>query len=99
MEIGDIKKVKNKLGIFTIKLVEVIYDNIGNLDGALGKFEDLRVEFYKDNWISLYDQEEPKYIYFVEVPMWDNYKPETYKFKIISDEEPIEADFIRLEAE
>lgn len=34
MEIGDIKKVKNKLGIFTIKLVEVIYDNIGNLDGA-----------------------------------------------------------------
>jgi hypothetical protein len=98
MEIGDIKKVKNKLGIFTIKLVEVIYDNIGNLDGALGKFENLRVEFYKDNWISLYDQEEPEYIYFVEVPIWDDYKPETYKFKIIRDEEP-EADFIRLEAE
>lgn len=98
MEVGDIKKVKNKLGIFTMELVEVIHENIGNLDGALGKFEVLRVEFYKDNWISLYDQENPKYIYFVEVPMWSNYKPEIYKFEIIEDEKP-DADFIRLEAE
>ena len=35
MEIGDIKKVENKLGIFTIELVEIINKNIGNLDGAL----------------------------------------------------------------
>lgn len=98
MEIGDIKKVKNSLGIFTMELVEVIHENIGNLDGALGGFENLRVEFYENNWISLYDQEDPKYIYFIEVPMWNNYKPETYKFKIIEDEKPA-ADFIRLEAE
>lgn len=98
MKIGDIKKVENKLGIFTIELVEIINENISNLDGALGEFKNLRVEFYKDNWISLYDQENPEYIYFVEVPIWDNYKPETYRFRIIKDEEP-RADFIRLEAE
>lgn len=98
MEIGDIKKVKNKAGIFTIKLIEVIYDNIGNFEGSLGKFNRLRVEFYEGDWISLYDQENPKYIYFIEVPKWDNYKPETYKFEIIKDEEP-EINFIRLEAE
>lgn len=98
MKIGDIKKVENRLGIFTIKLVEVIHENIGDVDGALGKFDNLRVEFYEDNWISLYDQAKPKYIYFVEVPIWNNYKPETYKFEILQDEVP-KADFIRLEAE
>lgn len=81
-----------------MELVDVIHGNTGNLDGALGKFENLRVEFYEDNWISLYDQGNPKYIYFIEVPIWDDYKPETYKFKIIEDEKP-DADFIRLEAE
>ena len=98
MEIGDIKKVENKIGIFTMKLVEIIDDNIGNFNGALGKFNSLRVEFYEDNWISLYDQENPKYIYFVEVPTWNDYKPETYKFEILQDEVP-KADFVRLEAE
>ena len=80
MEIGDIKKVENKIGIFTIKLIEIINKNIGNSDGALGEFKNLRVEFYEDNWISLYDQENPKYIYFVEVPTWNDYKPETLKY-------------------
>lgn len=98
MEIGDIKKAENKIGIFTMKLVEIIDDNIGNFNGALGKFNSLRVEFYEDNWISLYDQENPKYIYFVEVPTWNDYKPETYKFEILKDEVP-KADFKRLEAE
>ena len=98
MEIGDIKKVKNKIGIFTIKLIEIINKNIGNSDGALGEFKNLRVEFYEDNWISLYDQENPKYIYFVEVPTWNDYKPETYKFEILKDEVP-KTDFKRLEAE
>lgn len=98
MEIGDIKKVENKIGIFTIKLIEIINKNIGNSDGALGEFKNLRVEFYEDNWISLYDQENPKYIYFVEVPTWNDYKPETYKFEILKDEVP-KADFKRLEAE
>lgn len=98
MKIGDIKKVENKLGIFTIELVEIINENISNLDGALGEFKNLRVEFYEDNWISLYDQENPEYIYFVEVPQWNNYKPLTYKFEILQDEVP-KADFIRLEAE
>lgn len=98
MEIGDIKKVENKIGIFTIKLIEIINKNIGNSDGALGEFKNLIVEFYEDNWISLYDQENPKYIYFVEVPTWNDYKPETYKFEILKDEVP-KADFKRLEAE
>ena len=98
MKIGDIKKVENKIGIFTIKLIEIINKNIGNSDGALGEFKNLRVEFYEDNWISLYDQENPKYIYFVEVPTWNDYKPETYKFEILKDEVP-KADFKRLEAE
>ena len=98
MKIGDIKKVKNKLGIFTMKLVDVIHENIGNQNDVLERFEKLRVEFYEDNWISLYDQEKPKYIYFLEVPIWNNYKPEIYKFEIIEDEKP-DADFIRLEAE
>ena len=98
MEVGDIKKVKNKLGIFTMKLVEVIHGNIGNSNDVLGRFEKLRVEFYKDNWISLYDQKKPKYIYFLEVPILSNYKPEIYKFEVIEDEKP-DVDFIRLEAE
>ena len=66
MEIGDIKKVENKLGIFTIKLIEIINKAIGNLDGALGEFKNLRVEFYKDDWMSLFDQTNTKYIYFLE---------------------------------
>ena len=98
MEIGDIKKVENKIGIFTIKLIEIINKNIGNSDGALGEFKNLRVEFYEDNWISLFDQANAKYIYFVEIPQWNNYKPLTYKFEILQDEVP-KADFVRLEAE
>lgn len=98
MEIGDIKKVENKIGIFTIKLIEIINKDIGNLDGALGEFKNLRVEFYKDDWMSLFDQANAKYIYFVEIPQWNNYKPLTYKFEILQDEVP-KADFVRLEAE
>ena len=43
MKIGDIKKVENKLGIFTIKLIEIINKDIGTLDGALGEFKKLRI--------------------------------------------------------
>lgn len=98
MKIGDIKKVENKLRIFTIKLIEIINKDIGSLYGALGEFKNLRVEFYEDNWISLFDQANAKYIYFVEIPQSNNYKPLTYKFEILQDEVP-KADFIRLEAE
>lgn len=98
MKIGDIKKVENKIGIFTIKLIEIINKDIGKLDGALGEFKNLRVEFYKDDWMSLFDQDNPKYIYFVGIPQWNNYKPLTYKFEILQDEVP-KADFVRLEAE
>ena len=98
MKIGDIKKVENKIGIFTIKLIEIINKDIGNLDGALGEFKNLRVEFYKDDWMSLFDQANAKYIYFVEIPQWNNYKPLTYKLEILQDEVP-KADFVRLEAE
>lgn len=48
MKIGDIKKVENKLGIFTIKLIEIINKDIGNLDGALGEFKNLRFEILQD---------------------------------------------------
>lgn len=98
MKIGDIKKVENKLGIFTIKLIEIINKDISSSYGALGEFKKLRVEFYKDNWMSLFDPYNAKYIYFVEIPQWNNYKPLTYKFEILQDEVP-KADFIRLEAE
>ena len=97
MKIGDIKKVENKLGIFTIKLIEIINKDISSSHGSLGEFKNLRVEFYKDNWMSLFDQYNAKYIYFVEIPQWNNYKPLTYKFEILQDEVP-KTDFIRLEA-
>ena len=98
MKIGDIKKVENKLEIFTIKLIEIINKDISSSYGALGEFKNLRVEFYKNNWMSLFDQDNAKYIYFVEIPQWNNYKPLTYKFEILQDEVP-KADFVRLEAE
>lgn len=110
MEIGDIKKVRNSAGIFTMKLIEIINDDIsvfsseksvrliGNTYGSLGEFKKLRIEFYKEEWISIYDQNNPKYIYFTEIPQGDKFKPKTYKFEILEDEVP-EADFIRLEAE
>ena len=98
MKIGDIKKVENKLGIFTIKLIEIINKDIANLDVAVREYKNIRVEFYKDDWISLFDQANAKYIYFVEIPQWNNYKPLTYKFEILQDEVP-KADFVRLEAE
>ena len=81
-----------------ITKIEIINKDIGTLDGALGEFKKLRVEFYKDDWMSLFDQDNPKYIYFVEIPQWNNYKPLTYKFEILQDEVP-KADFVRLEAE
>ena len=71
MKIGDIKKVENRIGIFTIKLIEIINKDIGNLDGALGEFKNLRVEFYKDDWMSLFDQDNPKYIYFVYLRLFE----------------------------
>ena len=98
MNIGDVKTVENRLGIFTMKLVEIINKDIGNLDGTLGEFKKLRVEFYEDNWVSLFDQCDTRYIYFVEIPQWNNYKPLTYKFEILQDEIP-KSDFKRLESE
>ena len=67
MEIGDIKKVRNSAGIFTMKLIEIINNDIGNTYGSLGEFKKLRIEFYKEEWISIYDQNNPKYIYFTEI--------------------------------
>lgn len=98
MEIGDIKKVRNSTGIFIMKLIEIINNDIGKTCGSLGEFKKLRIEFYKEGWISIYDQNNPKYIYFTEIPQWDKFKPKTYKFEILKDEVP-EADFNRLEAE
>ena len=48
MEIGDIKKVRNSAGIFTMKLIEIINNDIGNTYGSLGEFKKLRIEFYKE---------------------------------------------------
>lgn len=97
MEIGDIKRVKNSAGIFTMKLVEIINNDIGNAFYSLGEFKKLRIEFYKEEYLSIFDQNNPKYIYFVSIPQWNNFEPETYKFEIIQEEVP-EADFVRLEA-
>lgn len=98
MEIGDIKKVKNSAGIFTMKLIDIIENDIGCPLYSLGEFKELRIEFYREEWLSIYDQSREKIIYFVEIPQWDKYKPLTYKFEILESEVP-EADFIRLEAE
>ncbi len=98
IKIGDIKKVKNSSGIFTMKLIEIINNDIGNSFYSLGKFEKLRIEFYREDWISIFDQNNPKYIYFTEIPKWDKFEPNTYKFEILQSEVP-EADFVRLEAD
>ncbi len=98
MKIGDIKKVKNSTGIFTMKLIDIIENDIGCSLYSLGEFKKLRIEFYREEWLSIYDQSREKIIYFVEIPQWDKYKPLTYKFEILESEVP-EADFIRLEAE
>lgn len=98
MEIGDIKKVKNAAGILTMKLVEVIDNDIGQSYYSLGEFKKLRIEFYREEWVSIFDQNNPKYIYFTEIPKWNEYEPKTYKFEILKAEVP-EADFVRLEAE
>ncbi len=97
-KIGDIKKVKNAAGILTMKLVEVIDNDIGQSYYSLGEFKKLRIEFYREEWVSIFDQNNPKYIYFTKIPKWDKYEPKTYKFEILEAEVP-EADFIRLEAE
>lgn len=97
MKIGDIKKVKNSAGVFTMELVEIIEEDIGKAYNSLGKFEQLRIEFYKEEWLSIFDQKNTEYIYFIEIPQWDNFEPKVYKFKILQAEVP-EADFIRLEA-
>lgn len=99
LKVGDIKKMKNSAGVCTMKLIEIIKEDIGNAYHSLGKFEKLRIEFYEDDWLSVYDQaNQTKYIYFVEIPKWTNYEPLTYKFEILESEVP-EADFVRLEAE
>lgn len=80
-----------------MKLVEIINNDIGNAFYSLGEFKKLRIEFYKEEYLSIFDQNNPKYIYFVSIPQWNNFEPETYKFEIIQ-EEVSEADFVRLEA-
>lgn len=97
MEIGDIKKVKNPSGIFTMKLVSIIEGDIGCTLYSLGEFKELRIEFYAEGWLSIFDQMNNKYIYFVEIPQYNDFEPKTYKFEILQAEVP-EADFIRLEA-
>lgn len=97
-KIGDIKKVKNSAGIFTMKLIKIIDNDIGNSYYSLGEFKKLRIEFYREEWISIFDQDDSRYIYFTEIPKWDKYEPKTYKFEILEAEVP-EADFVRLEAE
>lgn len=97
-KIGDIKKVKNSAGIFTIELVKIIEKDIGIPTYSLGRFEQLRIEFYEEEWLSIFDQKNPEYIYFTEIPQWNRFEPKTYKFKIVQAETS-EADFVRLEAE
>lgn len=100
MELNKNYTVKNKAGIMTIMPIEIIKQDIGNADYSLGDFKKLRVEFYEDDYMSLYSHNDNKdrIIYFIEIPNFVGMKPTTYKCKIVESEVK-EYDFYRIEYE
>lgn len=98
MELNKKYTVKNKEGIMTIMPIEKIEQDIGNANYSLGDFKTLRIEFYEDDYISLYAHYENKdgIIYFIDVPNFVGMKPITYKCKIVESEVK-EYDFTRIE--
>ena len=99
MKVGDELRVKNSLGYMKIKILEEIEQTknkqIGNENGSLGKFERLRVEFYKEGYITLYSGERRKEIYLI-IPPFDYNDLQVYKCEILHDEKP-EYDLNRIE--
>lgn len=100
MELNKKYKVKNKEGIMTIMPIEIIKQDIGSVNYSLGDFKKLRVEFYEDDYISLYSHLDNKdsIIYFIEMPNLIGVTPTTYKCKIVESEVK-EYDFYRIEYE
>lgn len=97
MELNKEYTVKNKEGIMTIRPIEIIKKNIGNATGSLGDFKTLRVEFYKEGYISLYSHYDNKRkIYFIEIPTFDGEEPCVYNCEIV-EAEVKEYDFNRIE--
>lgn len=98
MELNKKYTVKNKAGIMTIMPIEIINKDIGNADFSLGNFKGLRIEFYKEDYISIYSQYEnpDRIIYFIERPQFDGDNYLTYKCKIVESEIP-EHNFNRIE--
>lgn len=95
LNIGDTFKVSNNAGVFTVKILNKIQKDIGLPYNSLGEFKKLRIEFY-DGWISIFDQNNEKYIYFSSIPQYNQDEALTYKCEIIQEEVQI-ADLIRYE--
>lgn len=99
MKVGDELRVKNSLGYMKIKILENIEQThnkqIGNEYGTLGDFKKLRVEFYKEGYITLYSSERAKEIYLI-IPSFDYNDLKVYKCEILHDEKP-EYDLNRIE--
>lgn len=99
MKIGDILKVRNYLGIMTIKIDEELIQskdyNIMNANDQLGKFNNLRVEFYEEGYITLYSNELGSLIYLILPPF--NYEElKVFRCRIIETEQK-EYDLNRIE--
>lgn len=99
IRVGEILKVKNELGIMSIQIEEDIIQtkekNIMNGNGNLGTFNNLRVEFYKEGYLTLYSNELKDTIYLI-IPPFDFNELEVYKCKIIETEQK-EFDLNRIE--
>lgn len=101
MEIGDILKVKNYFGIMTIKIEEELIQskdyNIMNTNDQLGEFKNLRIEFYKEGYLTLYSNELGRLIYLILPPF--NYEElKVYRCRILETEQK-EYDLNRIEIE
>lgn len=98
---GEFLKVKNYLGIMTIQICEEIKQtkdvNIMNGYGNLGQFNELRVEFYEEGYITLYSKELINTIYLI-IPPFNYDKLKVFKCKIIQTEQKA-YDLNRIEVE
>ena len=87
---GEFLKVKNYLGIMTIQICEEIKQtkdvNIMNSYGNLGQFNELRVEFYEEGYITLYSKELINTIYLI-IPPFNYDKLKVFKCKVIQTEQ------------
>lgn len=101
MKVGDILSVKNNLGIMTIKIDEELLQskdyNIMNTNEQLGSFKNLRIEFYKEGYLTLYSNELGTLIYLI-IPPFNYEELKVFRCKILSSEQK-EYDLNRIEIE